>query len=81
MTATEQALLETLQELERAAASIRTAAVKPDLHPILERLDRLGASLPADAPGDLRHYLQRGSYEKARLFLLGRAHENAPGTC
>jgi hypothetical protein len=49
--------------------------------PLLERLDRLAAELPADAPGDLRHYMQRKSYEKARLFLIGRGSENAHGNC
>jgi len=85
MKAIEQAILEALQELERAAVGRGPTAVpgaaKVPILPILERIDRLAGELPADAPGDLRHYLQRKSYEKARLFLLDRGAENARGTC
>ncbi|MGE3310546.1 MAG: hypothetical protein AB7O66_11290 [Limisphaerales bacterium] len=85
MTETENALLEALIELERAAASGRatpgSTPVKVPILPILERIDRLASELPATAPGDLKHYLQRKSYEKARLFLLDRDSENARGRC
>jgi len=85
VTATEQAVLDALLELERAASARRASpsAGTPaaGILPLLERLDRLAGELPADTPGDLRHYLQRKSYEKARLFLQGRAAENTRGNC
>lgn len=87
MSAAERAILDALEDLERAAAASRprTEAVAPSsatpILPILERLDRLTAELPAHAPSDLRHFLQRKSYEKARQFLLGRQDEIAPGRC
>jgi hypothetical protein len=77
----ERTVLDTLLELERTAVLARTAQPKPNILPILEKLDRLAESLPDDAPADLRHYLQRKSYEKARLFLLGRDAENQSGQC
>ena len=85
VTATEHAILEALIELERAAGAARAPQVAPQAKipvlPILERIDRLALELPPTAPGDLRHYLQRKSYEKARLFLLDRDAENTPGQC
>jgi hypothetical protein len=44
-------------------------------------MDELTRRLPADAAPDLRHYLKRKSYEKARLFLEGREAENQRGSC
>lgn len=85
VTVTEHAILEALLELERAAGAARGpeagAPPRTPILPILERIDRLALELPATAPGDLRHYLQRKSYEKARLFLLDRDAENARGQC
>lgn len=85
MTEIERSILETLTELEQAAGAARGAsspgANRPPILPILERIDRLAGQLPPSAPGDLRHYLQRKSYEKARLFLLDRDAENARGQC
>ena len=46
---------------------------------MFERLDALAAQLPPSTPHDLRHYLQRKSYEKARLWLEGVDPEK--GTC
>ena len=69
MTAHEQAVLAALEALEAEAAKARTGGAKGTVLPILEELDRLTASLPEEAPRDLRHYLQRKSYEKAREFL------------
>lgn len=87
MTAAERAILQALEDLERAASASRprTAAAAPPsatpILPILERLDRLTAELPAQTPSELRHFLQRKSYEKARQFLLGRQDEIARGRC
>lgn len=85
VTEIERAILEALTELEQAAGAARgrqePGAGRPAILPILERIDGLADRLPPSAPGDLRHYLQRKSYEKARLFLLDRDAENARGQC
>lgn len=81
MRGIEQEILQALRELESVATTVRSGGAPGGVRPVLERIGRLSASLPADAPGDLRHYLQRGSYEKARLFLEGRGDEAPPGTC
>jgi hypothetical protein len=67
MTQTEREILDTLLELEKAAGQ-----TKPDLRPLFARLDELASQLPASAPSDLVHYLQRKSYRKARAFLQER---------
>jgi hypothetical protein len=72
MTQTEREILDTLLELEQAAGQMASSQTKPDLRPIFARLDELASQLPADAPPDLRHYLQRKSYQKARAFLQQR---------
>jgi len=72
MTQMEHEILDTLLELERAAGQMASGQPKPDLRPIFARLDKLATQLPADAPPDLRHYLQRKSYQKARAFLQQR---------
>ena len=72
MTTGEQNILQTLTELEQAVKSIPTANPKPDLLPIFERIDELMRLLPAETDAALLHYLQRKSYEKARLRLEGR---------
>ena len=51
----------------------------PPLTPLFTRLDTLAAQLPPGGSHDLRHYLQRRSYEKARLWLEGVDSEK--GTC
>ncbi|MBN9692828.1 MAG: hypothetical protein J0M24_21495 [Verrucomicrobia bacterium] len=71
MTETEQRLLEQLRELEADVAR----QPRPDLRPRLVELDRLTRALPTEADPELRHFLQRRSYEKARLFLENRANE------
>jgi hypothetical protein len=82
MSETEQAILNTLNELDVAVKSMPTAGSKlPNLLPIFERLDLLASQLPRGAHPDLLHYLNRKSYEKARLLLEGRDPENARGTC
>lgn len=81
MTQLETRILAALQELDAAAAAIRGGEPRPNLRPILDRLRDCAEKLPPDAPPDLLHYMKRQSYEKARLFLLGRASENARGSC
>ena len=81
MTETETNILETLLELENAARQMATANRKPNLAPLLKRIDALTAQLPTNSDAELRHFLQRRSYEKARLHLQGRSAENARGNC
>jgi len=76
MTDTERNILETLTELESGVAEMRGAAPKPNLVPLFERLTAYSKTLPRDTHGRLIHYLSNGSYEKARLWLLGRDAEN-----
>lgn len=81
MTETEQTLLQTLVELEQAVQTMAQANPKPNLLPIFARLDELTRELPPEADPSLRHYLQKKSYEKARLFLQGRDADNTVGSC
>ena len=81
MTTLEESLLEALTELERTAASMKTANPKPKLQPLFQRLDELTAQLPRDTDPSLLHYLHKKSYEKARLWLQGKDAENQPGQC
>ena len=81
MTKLENDLLDALNDLDAAVKAMPAANPKPDLRPIFNRLDALTLELPRHASPDLRHYLQRKSYEKARLWLLGRGAENAKGSC
>jgi hypothetical protein len=73
MSETEQQVLQTLLQLEQAAATMATANPKPDLLPIFARLDELARQLPPSADPMLLHYLHRKSYEKARLLLQNPA--------
>ena len=81
MNETEQRVLDTLLELERAVASMPAANPKPNLLPLFSRLDDLTHQLPRETDPSLLHYLHKKSYEKARLFLQGREAENARGNC
>jgi len=81
MNETEQRVLDTLLEMERAVASMPTANPKPNLLPLFSRLDDLTRQLPRETDPSLLHYLHKKSYEKARLFLQGREAENAHGNC
>ena len=78
MTETEQAILDTLLELEDAVARVNTEP-KPDLMGIFGRIDELTAALPKGTSPDLMHYMHKKSFEKARLFLQG--HDPEQGVC
>jgi len=65
-------VLDALRRLDEAAAQ------RSSVLPVLQELDQLARTLPPDAPADLRHYLQRRSYGKARLFLEGHDPEAGP---
>lgn len=71
MLTTEQAILNTLLELEEKAKLMATANPRPNLIPLFSHLDRLTAQLPPGTDPELLHFLQRKSYEKARLKLQG----------
>jgi hypothetical protein len=81
MTIAEKELLGGLLELEKAVQCKPTVHPKPDILPLLMRIDELAAALPRDADPTLLHYLQRKSYEKARRFLEGREKETEAGLC
>lgn len=81
VTTIEQNILRALTELDGAVKAMPTANPKPNLLPMFARLDELAGQLPREADPDLRHYLQKKSYEKARLFLEGRDAENQVGNC
>jgi hypothetical protein len=77
----EKEILQSLLELERAVKAMKTAQPKPDLRPLFARLDELAQQLPKTTDPNLRHYLQKKSYEKARLLLEERDAENVQGSC
>lgn len=81
MTDTESQILQELNGLNAALTTIATADPKPDLVAIFHRLDALAAELPRNADPELLHFLHKKSYEKARLLLEGRRHENTRGSC
>jgi len=81
MNSIEQSILQVLIDLDNAVKIMPAAQPKPNLLPIFERLDALARQLPRDANPELLHYLNRKSYEKARLLLQGRDAENARGKC
>jgi hypothetical protein len=81
VTATEQNIWQTLVELDRLVKSMPAANPKPNLMPVFTRLDELTRQLPRQTAPELLHYLNKKSYEKARLFLEGRDAENAAGNC
>ena len=58
----ERQLLDTLNELDNAIGA------KPNLPQIFGHIDELAGELPPSADLKLCHFLQRNSYEKARLF-------------
>jgi hypothetical protein len=81
MNCLEEEIYEALRALETTVEANRSAPVKTSLLPFFARLDALQAQLPPGHDPALHHYLQRKSYEKARLHLEGRSSENPPGNC
>lgn len=81
MTEVEKQILATLVELETRVQSMGTGQPKPKLLPLFARLEDLSQQLPRDSDPNLRHYLQKKSYAKARLLLEGREQENVRGAC
>ncbi len=79
MSRVEAAISQALADLEQTVRSMATARPKPDLRPLLAKLDQLTVELPKETDPVLLHYLRNKSYEKARLWLLAREKENPPG--
>ena len=80
-TPIETEILAALTELAEVVKAMPTANSKPNLMPLFTRLDGLTAQLPRQTDPVLLHYMHKKSYEKARLFLLGRDTENQTGNC
>jgi hypothetical protein len=81
MTATEQGILEALREIETAVANLSKTTEKPDFLSLFARVDALKHQLPSNTDPSLLHYLQKQSWQKARLFLESRLDEIPPGAC
>lgn len=81
MTELEHTILAAIVELDNTVQSMATTHPKPELLPLFARLDHLTGQLPRGTDQNLLHYLQKKSYEKARLLLQGRDAENARGAC
>ena len=77
---TEAELLEALRDFEGAVIKVNEDP-KPDLMAHFNRIDKLVTQLPNTTDGELLHYLQKRSYEKARLFLEGYHAEIQKGGC
>ena len=71
-------ILEGLRGFEAAASAAGRGGDRSALRASLARLADLERALPADADAQLRHYLQRRSYEKARLWIEGTDPEAGP---
>lgn len=74
MTRLEVELAEALDALEAAARD----PARPGLLPLFARIDQLAAQLPSEADPELRHFLARKSYAKARERLRGGAAARGP---
>ena len=81
MSKAEENLLHLLLHLEETVRTRATTHPKPELLPLLERIDQATAELPKGTDPNLLHYLHKKSYEKARLWLQGRESENQAGSC
>lgn len=81
MTPIEEEILEALTELDRTIKNRNAAVAKPDFQGLFRQIDLLASHLPKTADPSLLHYLHKKSYEKARLFLLGKDSENRRGNC
>lgn len=73
----ENNLRDALAALEAAVKAMPTAHPKLNLLPLFARIDELAGQLPKGTDPNLIHYLQKKSYEKARLWLDDRNRETA----
>lgn len=81
VTAIERDILKALQDLDATVKTMATAKPKPNLLPLFQRIETLADQLPRSTAPDLLHYMQKKSYEKARLWLEGRFAEIQKGGC
>lgn len=81
MTAIERDILAALTELDTTVKTMATANPKPNILPLLQRVEALADQLPRSTAPDLLHYMHKKSYEKARLWLEGRFAEIQTGGC
>lgn len=77
----EQQVLNALIQLDATVRQFPKTHPRPDLLPLFAQIDALTAQLPPTTDPALLHYLHKKSYEKARLYLLGRDAENQAGNC
>jgi hypothetical protein len=80
-TPLENDLLTALADLANAVHALSQSHPQVNLLPLFARIDHLAQQLPGETDPALLHYLHKKSYEKARLFLLGRDAENQVGNC
>jgi hypothetical protein len=81
MTAIERDILAALNDLDATVKTMATANPKPNLLPLFQRIEALAEQLPRSTSPDLLHYMQKKSYEKARLWLEGHFAEIQKGGC
>jgi hypothetical protein len=81
MTAIEREILTALNDLDATVKTMAAANPKPSLLPLFQRIETLAEQLPRSTSPDLLHYMQKKSYEKARLWLEGNYTEIQKGGC
>jgi len=81
MTVIERQILDRLIELDEKVKALPTANPKPNLLPLFQQIEELADQLPRSSAPDLLHYMQKKSYEKARLWLEGSYAEIQKGGC
>lgn len=81
MTETERQLLNALTALDSAVKGMSTSGGKPNLPAHFATIDQLATQLPRSTAPDLLHYLQKKSYEKARLWLEAELSQIQKGGC
>jgi hypothetical protein len=81
ITEAERAVLDSLRQLDSTVKAMAGPAPGPDLGSLFALVDRLAEALPPETSPDLLHFLRKKSYEKARLWLEGRADEIGRGAC
>lgn len=81
MTETELNLLDALVELEDSIEESALSGTMPNLLPLFERIETLTHQLPEQTDPSLIHYLDKKSYQKARVFLQDKESRNQAGSC
>jgi hypothetical protein len=81
VTDKERDFLDALAALEEGLKAPGNGGAHADVRGLLRKLEDAALTLLPEADRELKHYLERKSHEKARLYLLGRDHENEKGPC